>query len=84
MGKEVFYSSSLGDPGQHWGEELHLFRMASFGHGSPESIHSLLDQIGERREFRDDKGPHSFISSISDPVAQSSHWRYKYSSLGTD
>ena len=84
IGTDVFCSSCLGDPGQHWGEELYLFRMASFGYGSPESLDSLLDQIGERQESKDDEGHRTFISSISDPLVQSSHWRYKYSSLGTN
>ncbi len=84
MGIEVFCSICLGDPGQHWGEKLFLFRMASFGRGSPEGIHSLLDQIGQRRGFEEDKALQSFIGGISYPMTKSSHRRYQYSPLCMD
>jgi hypothetical protein len=49
--KDQFCRNCLEDPGQHWGEELYLYRKASIGHGSPESIHSILDQIGDRLDI---------------------------------
>lgn len=85
MGKVVFCSNCLGDPGQSWGEELYLFRMASFGYGSPESIHSLLDQVGGRRELAIPyKGPREIANYRSNPVARSSREKYQYSMLGSN
>lgn len=51
MGEDVYCGACLGDPRQHWGDEIYLFRQASFGYGWPKSTRTLLDQIGKRNEF---------------------------------
>ena len=82
--QEVYCNACLGDPGQHWGEKLYLFRKASCGHGSPDSIHPLLDQIGLRpAAVEDSQEPRGDNSNTPGPRLgeSSSLERYQYSAL---